>query len=260
MKRVLFSEKVDWEPYIRRNLKGYSVEFAELATFDVEDFDLVIPLTLDAQKHINQQRRHWLGVKALVPSDAAIDICHDKAFFHRHMSENGFGAFLPKMADGLVYPYLHKKRRSGYGVGTSIIGSPDDPAANRANWDSCDYIRQELIFGNLEYATHLLVNRSEIGYAKTIQSSFETGAFVKGQACKASATKVVDHGHLHATFKAMLNSLDYQGLCCIDYKLESGQPKIFEINPRFGGSLCGFITEAVERYDALLSDKGSIPG
>jgi carbamoylphosphate synthase large subunit len=231
------------------------VDFGEFDTLEAEDFDLIIPLTLDAQKQVNQQRRHWLGVKALVPSDAAIDICHDKAIFHLHMSEKGFGAFLPKMADGLVYPYLQKRRRSGYGVGTSIISSSGDLEVNRANWESGGYIRQELIAGNLEYATHLLVKGGEIHYAKTIQSSFETEAFVKGRDCKASATRVVDHGHLHATFKAMLNSLDYQGLCCIDYKLESGQPKIFEINPRIGGSLCGFITEVVESYDALLSGK-----
>jgi hypothetical protein len=31
--------------------------------------------------------------------------------------------------------------------------------------------------------------------------------------------------------------LNFQGLCCFNYKLVDGQPVIFELNPRFGGSL-----------------------
>ena len=41
-------------------------------------------------------------------------------------------------------------------------------------------------------------------------------------------------------FSAILNSIGYEGLCCFDYKVINGKPQIFEINPRFGGSLSAY--------------------
>ena len=38
-------------------------------------------------------------------------------------------------------------------------------------------------------------------------------------------------------FSNILNSIGFQGLCCVNYKVERGRPYILEINPRFGGSL-----------------------
>jgi predicted ATP-grasp superfamily ATP-dependent carboligase len=38
-------------------------------------------------------------------------------------------------------------------------------------------------------------------------------------------------------FSDLLNAIGFEGLCCIDYKVKNGIPYIFEINPRFGGSL-----------------------
>jgi len=41
-------------------------------------------------------------------------------------------------------------------------------------------------------------------------------------------------------FSNILKNIGYQGLCCIDYKMKDNSPMIFEINPRFGGSLSPF--------------------
>lgn len=35
----------------------------------------------------------------------------------------------------------------------------------------------------------------------------------------------------------LLDTLGFEGLCCINYKLNNGRPLLLEINPRFGGSL-----------------------
>jgi carbamoylphosphate synthase large subunit len=39
------------------------------------------------------------------------------------------------------------------------------------------------------------------------------------------------------TIKNVIKHLNYSGPCNIDFKLINGIPKIFEINPRLGGSL-----------------------
>jgi carbamoylphosphate synthase large subunit len=38
-------------------------------------------------------------------------------------------------------------------------------------------------------------------------------------------------------FESIIKHLNYSGPCNIDFKLINGTPKIFEINPRLGGSL-----------------------
>jgi predicted ATP-grasp superfamily ATP-dependent carboligase len=38
-------------------------------------------------------------------------------------------------------------------------------------------------------------------------------------------------------FGAIFRALKYTGFACVDFKIKDGQPKIFEINPRLGGSL-----------------------
>ncbi len=38
-------------------------------------------------------------------------------------------------------------------------------------------------------------------------------------------------------FRDMLNAVGYEGLCCVNYKLQDGRVRFLEINPRFGASL-----------------------
>jgi hypothetical protein len=38
------------------------------------------------------------------------------------------------------------------------------------------------------------------------------------------------------------------GTCCIDYKIDNGLPKLFEINPRYGASLTGDINRYLKAY------------
>ena len=53
-----------------------------------------------------------------------------------------------------------------------------------------------------------------------------------------------------ATFSSILTAIGYEGLCCFDYKIANGKPKIFEINPRFGGSLGNYLFSFLNNLDS----------
>jgi predicted ATP-grasp superfamily ATP-dependent carboligase len=53
-------------------------------------------------------------------------------------------------------------------------------------------------------------------------------------------------------FSQILERLSYEGTACFDYKVVDGKPLVFEINPRYGGSLSGDVTAYLDAYvDAL---------
>jgi predicted ATP-grasp superfamily ATP-dependent carboligase len=61
--------------------------------------------------------------------------------------------------------------------------------------------------------------------------------------------KVCPCPHL-ALFSAVLTSIGFQGLCCVNYKLVDHRPFILEINPRFGGSLTGYFFSFLRHLDS----------
>jgi len=46
-------------------------------------------------------------------------------------------------------------------------------------------------------------------------------------------------------FASMLATIGFEGLCCVNYKLERGVPRVFEINPRMGWNLCAHFAELI---------------
>jgi carbamoylphosphate synthase large subunit len=68
----------------------------------------------------------------------------------------------------------------------------------------------------------------------------------KGRECVANYSKICRNTDLNL-FAAMLRSINFDGLCCINYKIVDGRPFIFEINPRFGASLVPWFPIFVRR-------------
>jgi hypothetical protein len=61
-------------------------------------------------------------------------------------------------------------------------------------------------------------------------------------------------------FSEILARLEFEGTACFDYKIVNGKPVIFEINPRFGGSLCSDITGYLDAYVGSLAPQSIEPG
>jgi predicted ATP-grasp superfamily ATP-dependent carboligase len=124
------------------------------------------------------------------------------------------------------------------GISCHFISSPDQKDEFRELISSPDYFCQEIIEGTNEYATHILFKDQKIVTSLTIRYEFYDRIFINGKAGFV-CTKIRECDHLD-TFAAILEAIGFEGLCCFDYKIVNGKPKIFEINPRFGGSLSSY--------------------
>jgi len=251
-KTVLFSKQDDWEGWIRKDIRDYVPFFHEFNEIDINHFDLVVPLTIHAQKYLNAHPELLTEQKAIIPSDYCIDICNDKESFQYFLAKNGFEKLTPKMNEKLSFAYILKKKIGAWGEGISIIHDLESECAHISEIESKDYFKQEYIEGQDEYSSHIIFSDKRVVFLKTLKFTFCDRYFVRGKNFEPISTEVVDHSHFKGIFEDILNKLGYQGICCFNYKIIDHDLKLFEINPRFGGSMIRFINEALSSYKGIL--------
>lgn len=236
-RRILFPATA-METGLRESFRHRSdiLRFAELTPDNLRGQDLVVPLQLPDMETL---RRHAsLLPRSLLPlpDPACVALCDDKLRFHHAMLAASFGQYLPEIADALPFPYVLKKRNDAWGVNTHIIASHDDELRHAGQLRDADYFRQAMIPGRREYATHLLMRDGRVAAAITMEYTYAHDLHKKCREQLPHYTRLRRSTHL-GLFRDMLTVIGFEGLCCVNYKLHQGQPRIFEINPRFGGSL-----------------------
>ena len=102
-----------------------------------------------------------------------------------------------------------------------------------------EYVLQEFIVGNREYALHLLVKNGKIVKDICIEYHFTHDYPIKNKDTP-TARCIIEEPFLD-TWQPLLELINFEGICCINYKIKNGQPKLLEINPRIGGSLCEYL-------------------
>lgn len=249
---ILFSQKEDWSHLIKSELKEYVPFFYELDEVLPSNFDLVIPLTVDAQRYLNDHPDLLTEAKVLIPSNACIDLCDDKAAFQQFLVSIGMGQFTPRTNEPFSYPYILKKKISGWGLDIFIIRDAETEQVHQEQLISSEYFTQEYIEGQEEYTTHIIFHEGQAKFFKSLKFTFGEHYFVKGKDFKETFVERVDHECFRQIFETILDKIGYQGICCFNYKLVDGEPKIFEINPRYGGSLTQFLNEAIAVYNSIL--------
>jgi hypothetical protein len=107
--------------------------------------------------------------------------------------------------------------------------------------------------GKSEYATHILCKDNKIVYSLNVKYTFANDMPIKGKD-KPLYMTIIKSYYLD-TFTTILNTINFEGLCCFNYKIVDGKPLIFEINPRFGGSLCPFFFIFLDQLDEIKKDR-----
>lgn len=250
--RVLFSHREHWQEAILQSIdqNTYAPYFADIRAADLNHYDLIVPLKLEDIAYLNDTHPELNGEKYLVPTTAVLDICNDKAQFNQFLSEHGHGQFIPEA--GNEYPYILKKRIDAWGRNSIIIpdSETEDQHADKAR--SRDYFRQAYIEGRTEYATHILFRNGAVRFHRTVEFDFDTDYYVYGKRDQSAAKRSLAFTPFIDTFGAILTDLNYEGICCFDYKIQDSQPRIFELNPRYGSSLTGHLGKLMPAYSALL--------
>lgn len=248
-RKILFSGKPDWIDDIKRGFQRspHQVEFGSISADSFQRYDIVVPLSLPALKEA--RRCSPLQKNALpLPSEESVRLCDDKYKFIQALIEAGFGRYIPRAMQGvgLIPPYILKKRIGTWGKDCYIIRNYEDEGAQLDKIKDPDYFCQELVLGPTEFATHILFIDGRIVKALNIKYQFADDTPIKGQNPEL-------HRSIHRCpylnlFEQVLGAIQFEGLCCVNYKVVSGQPLLLEINPRFGGSLAPYFSSFVRHF------------
>jgi predicted ATP-grasp superfamily ATP-dependent carboligase len=240
-RKILFSEMPDWEPDIRSGFRRlpHHVDFGPITEQSLQTYDIVVPLTLaalaDARRHLHRQKN-----PLPIPSPESVRLCDDKFTFNQVLIKAGFGRYIPNIAQGqaLKPPFILKKRIDWWGKNCHIIRNNDDEIEQIDRINDPEYFCQELIPGPTEFATHILFINGRIVKALNIMYEFDRPLPIKGQ--DRTLFQVVHRCPYLGLFARILQTIKFEGLCCVNYKVADRQPYLLEINPRFGGSLAPY--------------------
>jgi hypothetical protein len=235
--KILFPDS-DWRQWLVSTLRsaGDELAFASLTPENIRASDVVVPLKIRDLIEIDPHRHLLADSPVPVPSKECVALCDDKYRLNQALIAHGFGRYVPAMDDGVGYPYLLKKKSDEWAVNCHLVTSAEQEQQYASLLGDPDYFRQEFVPGRSEYTTHLLMRKRKVVAAISIKFVFAEDLHTKGRECVASYSKVCRSRHLDL-FAAMLRSIGFDGLCCVNYKIVDGRPAIFEINPRFGASL-----------------------
>jgi hypothetical protein len=181
--------------------------------------------------------------RMLVPTAEAVDTLHDKLRFARHAEACGLAAVVPRVyetVDRVEFPCILKPTKDAFGQGTLLVRSREELEARfpGGHWDPSAWICQRVVVGDTEYAMHCIVDRGRVVWhcSFAFQMADPDGirrgiAYRSMEACDSPASVI-------EAVNGLLKPLDYSGPCCVDYKFTAGDRfVVFEINPRFGGTL-----------------------
>ena len=183
------------------------------------------------------------NAKILHPTDDIFTLLDNKNIFTEYML-NKYPNNIPdvyflnnvKLKD-ISYPAIYKPMHSTNGSHMIIIHNDHDFAKLR-NKNNI----QKFIDNEYEYGAHMVCMDGVIINWKIIR--FKYGKYNIKKTNFPKNYENVDDFDI-SVFRSIMNDLNYSGCACIDFKYDNGLLYIFEINPRFGGSVfaCDFVYE-----------------
>ena len=254
--RILFGDHSTQMPAIDRLIDRdrFDVAFAEFESADFTPYHLVVPLRIDQiapARAANADGR----TRTVQPTTDLVALCDDKLAFNLRLVELGFGDFIPELLPDPPdrWPYVRKARHGDFGDGIRIVRKPgDDPDPPPGSF--C----QRAVEGEDEYVLHLLRIDGRIRYSLCYRYLMGEPLAVRGRFHAARAIEPADAGAVFGTCVDILDALRFEGTCCFNYKLERGELRLLELNPRFGGSLVGDVNNYVAAHLAALA-QASMP-
>jgi len=213
-----------------------ALKIKEIGSLPEDDRTVIIPL---AEEHIRDCPRDYLS---LIPDSRSICILSSKALFALFLEELGLSKLHPriyKSTDEAEFPCVLKRLDTHGTVGVSLVSSSQHLQSLLRNdvFRGQDYLLQSFVSGATEYVTHCVCKDGEILWDCSFARDLGRLPCIGGMAFD-NLTKITVSHRTRAQIASVLAPLRYSGPCCIDYKLfENGDVALFEINPRFGGSL-----------------------
>jgi hypothetical protein len=195
---------------------------------------------------------------ALVPTREAVDILRDKQRFAEYATANGLGWYVPltyRPTDDPAFPAILKRTNLYAGHGVKLVHSAEDIVVSLREkpWAGHPVIVQEYVDASFEYATHCIAVGGTIRWHRTYEFDIPPAAPIRvPRQHEVPRRAEIDASDL-AIFERFLRPLQFSGPCNFNYsRRRSGEVAVFEINPRFGGSLFR-PSQSVDLAEALNS-------
>lgn len=235
---VAFSDsRKQWQNDIAMpfRLTPHRINFKALTASDLKTSDLIVPLTSEDLVSAIAIREQLSANPIPIPSLDSFTLCNDKYRFNQALINNGFSHHIPTMGKQSNYPYILKKRIGEWSEDVALIFNQNQEQQNLEKIESKDYFCQEMIEGKTEYATHVVIKNKKIICVLNVKYVFNSDLPIKSK--DVFLYKTICQCPYIDLFESILNVIDFEGICCINYKVRDDKPFILEINPRFGASL-----------------------
>jgi len=251
----------DWKNVLSK--LPYTVYFDEFKDIDavlkcIKDnkIDIIIPcrykqmfFVIDNMEKLKEQVKHILCNK----DKKTITTLDNKNLFCKYMNKNGLSKYIPKVFvsgddkmrtiyEKPVFPCIFKLQQSAAAVGSFIIKSKSDLVKA---YEMKNYLIQEYIASPNEFSGHFFVVDGEIKcFIFYMLTNKEKNYIQYGKL--TTYVRIIDPICID-TFTEIFKKLKYSGFACIDFRInDAGVPKIFEINPRLGGTLVNNATDLAD--------------
>jgi len=211
------------------------------------EFDCVVPFELSDYADL-RLRADFEQIKCLIPPSELVALLDNKYECNRLLASLGFEAFVPRMLDRVTsLPTIYKKKRDAWGLNSFICNNQNDINDLELSISLDEYFKQEYISGNVEYVTHMLTLEGWVIYHSTYRYTFKGRFYVKGERCPPPPPECCDCPCV-GLLTAIMSEMRYTGTSCFNYKMVGDEPKVFDINPRFGHSPAFDINNYLEAY------------
>jgi carbamoylphosphate synthase large subunit len=199
---------------------------------------VIIPLM---ESHLYEMATN---LKSLTSTPELVSLMADKLRLTEELIANGFAQYVPKTwanSFDSIFPCVIKRRDLSGGEGIQILKSIQELSAvlSDTEFSGKQYYFQDFVSGDVEYVCHIVALKGEILYSNYFECAMPGPEMVRGWDSPITITNRGSNlnNEVSVAFRNIVKYLGYSGPCNIDFKLTNGLPKIFEINPRLGGSL-----------------------
>ena len=207
---------------------------------------------------------------SLISEESVIQTLGIKNQFAAYMKKIGLPQFCPshyESMEDIQYPAVIKRANKNGSSGISIVESEEQlkERLREDPWKDHQNLAQEFIPGDKEYVTHLICKDGEIKWHASFCHSLVNAHTILREDTLIDSTYVTTSEVLLKLFETILKPLNFNGPCNIDFKFNAkNELKIFEINPRFGGSLMApdktsFLKEAMNQVLIHAHDQNVHP-
>jgi biotin carboxylase len=204
---------------------------------------------------------HQSKIKAIMPKLSDITTFRNKFLFHKYASEFKLDNYVPRLypsADVIDRPVIIKPV-IGYASTNMTLVEGDFSSIPSEKFNTNKYIVEEFFPDKNEYVTHIVAINGKIIHHLTYCYTYSVLKNIKFR----DYFKVILFSlepHYLAILELFLMPCSYSGVCNFNFRIINDEVKVFEINPRLGGSLIKeeCLNELAKMISVLLENSDKI--